>query len=260
MKTFFEIPKNLPNTPLLDSINYPSELRELSKHELKQLADELREFLIYSVSKSGGHFGAGLGVVELTLALHYIFDTPEDNLVWDVGHQSYPHKIITGRKDAISSIRSKGGLHPFTNIEESNYDAFGAGHSSTSISAVLGMAVAQPDKQHVAIIGDGAMTAGMAYEALAHAGSIESNILVILNDNSMSISKNTGGFSNYLAKIWASKFYTSIREGGKTALRFIPSAKNFAKRAETHFKGMFTPGTLFEELGFNYIGPMDGHN
>ncbi len=260
MKTFFEIPKNLPKTPLLDSVNYPSELRKLSKHELKHLADELREFLIYSVSKSGGHFGAGLGVIELTLALHYVFNTPEDNLVWDVGHQSYPHKIITGRKDAISSIRSKGGLHPFTNIEESNYDAFGAGHSSTSISAVLGMAVAQPEKQHIAIIGDGAMTAGMAYEALAHAGSIESNVLVILNDNSMSISKNTGGFSNYLAKIWASRFYTSIREGGKTALRFIPSAKNFAKRAETHFKGMFTPGTLFEELGFNYIGPMDGHN
>ena len=260
MKTFFETPKNLPETPLLDSVNYPSELRKLSKQELKQLADELREFLIYSVSKSGGHFGAGLGVIELTLALHYVFNTPEDNLVWDVGHQSYPHKIITGRKDAISSIRSKGGLHPFTNIEESNYDAFGAGHSSTSISAVLGMAVAQPGKQHIAIIGDGAMTAGMAYEALAHAGSIESNVLVILNDNSMSISKNTGGFSNYLAKIWASRFYTSIREGGKTALRFIPSAKNFAKRAETHFKGMFTPGTLFEELGFNYIGPMDGHN
>ena len=260
MKTFFEIPKNLPETPLLDSVNYPSELRKLSKQELKQLADELREFLIYSVSKSGGHFGAGLGVIELTLALHYVFNTPEDNLVWDVGHQSYPHKIITGRKDAISSIRSKGGLHPFTHIEESNYDAFGAGHSSTSISAVLGMAVAQPEKQHVAIIGDGAMTAGRAYEALAHAGSIESNVLVILNDNSMSISKNTGGFSNYLAKIWASRFYTSIREGGKTALRFIPSAKNFAKRAETHFKGMFTPGTLFEELGFNYIGPMDGHN
>ena len=260
MKTFFEIPKNLPETPLLDSVNYPSELRKLSKQELKQLADELREFLIYSVSKSGGHFGAGLGVIELTLALHYVFNTPEDNLVWDVGHQSYPHKIITGRKDAISSIRSKGGLHPFTNIEESNYDAFGAGHSSTSISAVLGMAVAQPEKQHIAIIGDGAMPAGMAYEALAHAGSIESNVLVILNDNSMSISKNTGGFSNYLAKIWASRFYTSIREGGKTALRFIPSAKNFAKRAETHFKGMFTPGTLFEELGFNYIGPMDGHN
>jgi 1-deoxy-D-xylulose-5-phosphate synthase len=177
-----------------------------------------------------------------------------------VGHQSYPHKIITGRKERISSIRSKDGLHPFTNIEESEYDSFGAGHSSTSISAVLGMAVAQPNKQHVAIIGDGAMTAGMAYEALAHAGSIDSNILVVLNDNSMSISKNTGGFSNYLAKIWASKFYTSIRESGKTALRFIPSAKDFAKRAETHFKGMFTPGTLFEELGFNYIGPMDGHN
>lgn len=260
MKTFFEIPENVPNTPLLDKISDPSELRKLSKKELLLLADELREFLIYSVSQSGGHFGAGLGVIEITLALHYIFNTPEDNLVWDVGHQSYPHKIITGRKERISSIRSKDGLHPFTNIEESEYDAFGAGHSSTSISAVLGMAVAQPNKQHVAIIGDGAMTAGMAYEALAHAGSIDSNILVILNDNSMSISKNTGGFSNYLAKIWASKFYTSIRESGKTALRFIPSAKDFAKRAETHFKGMFTPGTLFEELGFNYIGPMDGHN
>ena len=260
MKTFFDIPKNVPNTPLLDKISDPSELRKLSKKELLVLADELREFLIYSVSQSGGHFGAGLGVIEITLALHYIFNTPEDNLVWDVGHQSYPHKIITGRKERISSIRSKDGLHPFTNIEESEYDAFGAGHSSTSISAVLGMAVAQPNKQHVAIIGDGAMTAGMAYEALAHAGSIDSNILVVLNDNSMSISKNTGGFSNYLAKIWASKFYTSIRESGKTALRFIPSAKDFAKRAETHFKGMFTPGTLFEELGFNYIGPMDGHN
>ncbi len=260
MKTFFDIPENVPNTPLLDKISDPSELRKLSKKELLILADELREFLIYSVSQSGGHFGAGLGVIEITLALHYIFNTPEDNLVWDVGHQSYPHKILTGRKEEISSIRSKDGLHPFTNIEESEYDAFGAGHSSTSISAVLGMAVAQPNKQHVAIIGDGAMTAGMAYEALAHAGSIDSNILVILNDNSMSISKNTGGFSNYLAKIWASKFYTSIRESGKTALRFIPSAKDFAKRAETHFKGMFTPGTLFEELGFNYIGPMDGHN
>ena len=260
MKTFFDIPENAPNTPLLNKINSPSELRKLSKKELLVLADELREFLIYSVSQSGGHFGAGLGVIEITLALHYIFNTPEDNLVWDVGHQSYPHKIITGRKERISSIRSKDGLHPFTNIEESEYDAFGAGHSSTSISAVLGMAIAQPNKQHVAIIGDGAMTAGMAYEALAHAGSIDSNILVVLNDNSMSISKNTGGFSNYLAKIWASKFYTSIRESGKTALRFIPSAKDFAKRAETHFKGMFTPGTLFEELGFNYIGPMDGHN
>jgi 1-deoxy-D-xylulose-5-phosphate synthase len=260
MKTFFDIPANVPNTPLLDKINDPYELRKLSKKELLILADELREFLIYTVSQSGGHFGAGLGVIEITLALHYIFNTPEDNIVWDVGHQSYPHKIITGRKERISSIRSKDGLHPFTNIEESDYDAFGAGHSSTSISAVLGMAVAQPNKQHVAIIGDGAMTAGMAYEALAHAGSIDSNILVVLNDNSMSISKNTGGFSNYLAKIWASRFYTSIRESGKTALRFIPSAKDFAKRAETHFKGMFTPGTLFEELGFNYIGPMDGHN
>ncbi len=260
MKTFSEIPSSFPSTPLLDKVNYPSDLRKLSKNELRQFSDELREYLIYSVSKSGGHFGAGLGVIELTVALHYIFNTPEDNIIWDVGHQSYPHKIITGRKKEISSIRSKDGLHPFTNIEESVYDSFGAGHSSTSISAALGMAVAKPEKNHVAVIGDGAMTAGMAYEALAHAGSLDSNILVILNDNSMSISKNIGGFSNYLAKIWSSKLYTSVREGGKTALRFIPSAKNFAKRAETHFKGMLAPGTLFEELGLNYIGPMNGHN
>ncbi len=260
MKTYSKIPKSLPNTPMLDKVSYPSDLKQLTKKELRQLADELREYLIYSVAKSGGHFGAGLGVIELTIALHYIFNTPEDNLIWDVGHQSYPHKIITGRKKEISTIRSKDGLHPFTNIEESIYDSFGTGHSSTSISAALGMAIAKPEKNHVAIIGDGAMTAGMAYEALAHAGSLDSDILVILNDNSMSISKNIGGISNYLARIWSSKFYTSIREGGKTALRFIPSAKNFAKRAETHFKGMLAPGTLFEELGFNYIGPMDGHN
>ena len=260
MKTYSEIPLSFPSTPLLDKVNYPADLRKLTKKELHQFSDELREYLIYSVSQSGGHFGAGLGVIELTVALHYIFNTPEDNLIWDVGHQSYPHKIITGRKKEISSIRSKNGLHPFTNIEESIYDSFGAGHSSTSISAALGMAVAKPEKNHVAVIGDGAMTAGMAYEALAHAGSLDSDILVILNDNSMSISRNIGGFSNYLARIWASKFYTSVREGGKTALRFIPSAKNFAKRAETHFKGMLAPGTLFEELGFNYIGPMDGHN
>ena len=260
MKTFSEIPKTVPITPLLDTIKTPADLKNLSKKDLLKLSDELREFLIYSVSKSGGHFGAGLGVIELTIALHYIFDTPDDNLVWDVGHQSYPHKIITGRKEKISTVRAKNGLHPFTNIEESIYDSFGTGHSSTSISAVLGMAIAKPENNHIAIIGDGAMTAGMAYEALAHAGSIDSNILVILNDNSMSISKNTGGFSNYLARIWASKLYTSIREGGKTALRFIPSAKSFAKKAETHLKGMLAPGTLFEELGFNYIGPMDGHN
>ena len=260
MKTFSKIPKTVPITPLLDTIKTPADLKNLSKKDLLKLSDELREFLIYSVSKSGGHFGAGLGVIELTLALHYIFDTPDDNLVWDVGHQSYPHKIITGRKEKISTVRAKNGLHPFTNIEESIYDSFGTGHSSTSISAVLGMAIAKPENNHIAIIGDGAMTAGMAYEALAHAGSIDSNILVILNDNSMSISKNTGGFSNYLARIWASKLYTSIREGGKTALRFIPSAKSFAKKAETHLKGMLAPGTLFEELGFNYIGPMDGHN
>ena len=260
MKIFSKFPKTKPNTPLLDTVNNPNDLRRFSKKELQKFSDELREFLIYSVSQSGGHFGAGLGVIELTVALHYIFNTPEDNLVWDVGHQTYPHKIITGRKNEITTIRSKNGLHPFTNIEESIYDSFGAGHSSTSISAALGMAIAKPKKNHVAVIGDGAMTAGMAYEALAHAGSLDSDILVILNDNSMSISRNIGGFSNYLGRIWASKFYTSIREGGKTALRLIPSAKNFAKRAETHFKGMLAPGTLFEELGFNYIGPMDGHN
>ena len=245
MKTYSEIPLSFPSTPLLDKVNYPADLRKLTKYDLHQFSDDLREYLIYSVSQSGGHFGAGLGVIELTVALHYIFNTPEDNLIWDVGHQSYPHKIITGRKKEISSIRSKNGLHPFTNIEESIYDSLGAGHSSTSISAALGMAVATPEKNHVAVIGDGAMTAGMAYEALAHAGSLDSDILVILNDNSMSISRNIGGFSNYLARIWASKFYTSVREGGKTALRFIPSAKNFAKKAETHFKGMLAPVTLF---------------
>ena len=260
MKTFKEIPAFPPITPLLDKVNIPEDLRNFDKEQLRELADELREFLIYSVGQSGGHFGAGLGVVELTIALHYVFNTPDDKLVWDVGHQAYPHKIITGRKNDITSIRHKDGLHPFTNIDESIYDAFGAGHSSTSISASLGMSIAEPDKNHIAVIGDGSMTAGMAFEALAHAGSTHSNLLVILNDNNMSISRNTGGISNYLARIWSSKIYTSIREGGKTALRFIPSAKNFAKKAETHFKGMLTPGTLFEELGFNYIGPMDGHN
>ena len=192
MKTFSEFPKIKPNTPLLDTVNNPNDLRKFSKKELQKFSDELREFLIYSVSQSGGHFGAGLGVIELTVALHYIFNTPEDNLVWDVGHQTYPHKIITGRKNEITTIRSKNGLHPFTNIEESIYDSFGAGHSSTSISAALGMAIAKPKKNHIAVIGDGAMTAGMAYEALAHAGSLDSDILVILNDNSMSISRNIG--------------------------------------------------------------------
>ena len=224
------------------------------------LADEIREFLLYSTKHSGGHFGAGLGVVELTIALHYVFNTPNDKIVWDVGHQAYPHKILTGRKEKMLSMRQKDGLHPFPSREESDFDAFGVGHSSTSIGAALGMSVANPTNKYISVIGDGAITAGMAYEAMAHAGSIEEDLLVILNDNNMSISNNTGGISNYLAKIWSSKWYIQIREGGKSVLRMIPSAKRFAKKTETHIKGFLSPGALFEELGFQYIGPMDGHN
>jgi 1-deoxy-D-xylulose-5-phosphate synthase len=216
------------------------------------------------VGQSGGHFGAGLGVVELTAALHYVFDTPKDKIVWDVGHQAYPHKLITGRKEAMDSIRQTNGLAPFPSRSESEYDTYGVGHSSTSISAALGMASAAKlkgeDKEIVAVIGDGAMTAGMAYEALSHAGSIDENILVVLNDNQMSISENVGGLKNYLAKIWASPLYNQIREGGKTVLRFIPAASRIARKAEIQAKGLLTPGTLFEELGISYIGPVNGHD
>mgnify|MGYP003312136484 CR=1 FL=1 len=214
---------------------------------------------MYSVGQTGGHFGAGLGVVELTVALHYVFDSPKDKIVWDVGHQTYPHKIITGRKNLMSSMRQKDGLHPFPSREESIFDTFGVGHSSTSISAALGMTVGSNEKA-IAVIGDGALTAGMAFEALSHSGNLNKDLLVILNDNNMSISKNIGGLSNYLARIWSSRWYTQIREGGKMALRLIPSARKFASKAEEHIKGMVAPGTLFEELGFNYVGPMDGHN
>jgi len=200
-----------------------------------------------------------LGVVELTVALHYVFDSPKDKIVWDVGHQTYPHKIITGRKSLMSSMRQKDGLHPFPSREESIFDTFGVGHSSTSISAALGMTVGSNEKA-IAVIGDGALTAGMAFEALSHSGNLNKDLLVILNDNNMSISKNIGGLSNYLARIWSSRWYTQIREGGKMALRLIPSARKFASKAEEHIKGMVAPGTLFEELGFNYVGPMDGHN
>ena len=223
----------------------------------------MREYLLYSVGRSGGHFGAGLGVIELTIALHHVFNSPEDKIVWDVGHQTYPHKILTGRKNSIESIRKKDGLHPFPSRDESPHDAFGVGHSSTSISAALGMARGDEDSnnKNVAVIGDGAITGGMAFEALAHAGSLEDeDLLIVLNDNNMSISNNIGGISNYLNKIWSSKWYTQIREGGKKAMRFIPSAKRFASKAEIHFKGMFTPGAMFEELGFHYIGPIDGHD
>ena len=264
MKIFESIPTEEPSSELLKNINSPKDLRKLSPSQIPQLADELREFLLYTVGKTGGHFGAGLGVVELTLALHYKFETPEDRIVWDVGHQTYPHKILTGRKDEMESMRQNNGLAPFPVRSESEYDTFGVGHSSTSISAALGMITAAEKKnenRHVtAVIGDGAMTAGMAYEALAHAGSIDKNLLVILNDNQMSISENIGGLRNYLARIWASKTYNRIRESGKNVLTYVPGAKEFARKAEIHAKGMVAPGSLFEELGFEYFGPVDGHD
>jgi len=259
VKVFDSIPDKCPETPLLDKVNSPSDLKQLKENQLVDFCDQLREFLLYSVGQTGGHFGAGLGVVELTVALHYVFDSPKDKIVWDVGHQTYPHKIITGRKSLMSSMRQKDGLHPFPSREESIFDTFGVGHSSTSISAALGMTVGSNEKA-IAVIGDGALTAGMAFEALSHSGNLNKDLLVILNDNNMSISKNIGGLSNYLARIWSSRWYTQIREGGKMALRLIPSARKFASKAEEHIKGMVAPGTLFEELGFNYVGPMDGHN
>ncbi|MCG6935934.1 MAG: 1-deoxy-D-xylulose-5-phosphate synthase [Proteobacteria bacterium] len=253
-----------PLHPLLDTIDDPSQLRDLSVPELVQLAAEVRGFLIQTVSETGGHLSAGLGTVELTLALHHVFDTPEDRLVWDVGHQSYPHKILTGRRQLMGSLRQQGGLSGFPNRGESPYDTFGVGHSSTSISAALGMAIAArqqgSDRRVVAVIGDGALTAGMAFEALNHAGDLDANLLVVLNDNDMSISANVGGLSNYLAKILSGKLYSSMRQGSKKVLGVMPSVWELARRAEEHMKGMVIPGTLFEELGFNYIGPIDGHD
>ena len=264
MKIFKEIPLKKPITPLLDTVNFPSDIRSFSINELEVLANELREFLLYSVGQSGGHLGGGLGVIELTIVLHYIFNTPYDNLVWDVGHQAYPHKILTGRKDKIQTIRKKEGLTPFPSRKESEYDAFGVGHSSTSLSALLGMATASkesnPDKKHVAIIGDGAMTAGMAFEALSHTGHLKPNVLIILNDNDMSISENIGGLSNYFSRIWASKIYKGIKKGGASFLKPLPQAFHLARKVETQMKAMVAPGTIFEELGLNYIGPIDGHN
>ena len=264
MKIFKEIPTELPKTPLLDSVTFPSDLRSFSINELETLANELREFLLYSVGQSGGHLGGGLGVVELTIILHHLYNTPYDNLVWDVGHQAYPHKILTGRKDKITTIRKKNGLAPFPSISESEYDAFGVGHSSTSLSALVGMAIAtkesSPDKKHVAVIGDGAMTAGMAFEALSHIGHLKPNLLIILNDNDMSISENVGGLSNYFSRIWASKIYKGIKKSGSSFLKPLPQAYHLARKVETQMKAMVAPGTIFEELGLNYIGPIDGHN
>ncbi len=252
------------NYPLLNDINSPADVRKLSKHQLPALSKELREFLTHTVSQSGGHFSAGLGTVELTVALHYVFNSPEDQLVWDVGHQAYPHKILTGRKDKMTTIRTKDGVSAFPKRGESEYDAFGVGHSSTSISAALGMAIASElkgeNKQMVAIIGDGSITGGMAYEAMNHAGSLDANVLVILNDNDMSISPPVGAMSNYLTKVLSSKLYSSVREESKKVLSHMPSMWELARKTEEHMKGMIVPGTLFEELGFNYIGPIDGHD
>lgn len=264
MKLFDEIPRERPATPLLDSFDHPAALRAMNDHQLAQLADELRAYLLYSVGVSGGHFGAGLGVVELSVALHHAFNTPQDRLVWDVGHQAYPHKILTGRRETMLSIRQHGGLAAFPRRAESEYDTFGVGHSSTSISAALGMALAakaQGDKRRVcAIIGDGALTAGMAFEALAHAGHVDANLLVVLNDNEMSISENVGGMATYLARVLSSKPYLKMREEGKKVLSHLPGALELARRTEEHMKGMVSPATLFEEMGFNYVGPIDGHD
>lgn len=262
--TFQEIPRERPVTPLLDRADTPAGLRRLAEADLETLADELRQELLYTVGQTGGHFGAGLGVIELTIALHYVFDTPDDRLVWDVGHQAYPHKILTGRRNRMLSLRQKDGIAAFPRRVESEYDTFGVGHSSTSISAALGMAIAarlqNAPRKSIAVIGDGALTAGMAFEALNHAQEVDADMLVILNDNDMSISRNVGGLSNYLAKILSSRTYASMREGSKKVLSRLPGAWEIARRTEEYAKGMLVPGTLFEELGWNYIGPIDGHD
>ena len=249
---------------LLDKISSPKDLKKLNRNELTKLCDEIRIFIIESVSKTGGHLSSNLGVIELTVALHYVFDCPQDKFIWDVGHQTYPHKILTGRKNKMSSLRAMSGISGFPKIAESGYDIFGTGHSSTSISAALGMAEALKKKnlnhKAIAIIGDGAMTAGMAFEGLNNAGDSKNNILVILNDNDMSISKNVGALNNYLAKLMSGNLYGSIKRSSKAVLSAIPPMLEFAKRAEEHVKGMVIPGTLFEEFGFNYIGPIDGHD
>jgi 1-deoxy-D-xylulose-5-phosphate synthase len=250
--------------PLLRTINSPADLRKLPAAKLTELANELRQFLIHSVATRGGHFAAGLGTVELTIALHYVFNTPDDRLVWDVGHQAYPHKVLTGRREQLHTIKQDGGLAPFPTRTESEYDTFGVGHSSTSISAALGMAVASAQRgdsrRVVAIIGDGALTAGMAFEALNHAGSLPADLLIVLNDNDMSISENVGALSNYLARALSGRMYSHLRESGKKVLKQMPTVWELARRSEEHLKGMVLPGTLFEEMGFNYIGPMDGHD
>lgn len=260
-----DIPQELPDTPLLERIDYPHQLKKLSPRELLQLAQELRQFILYSVGKSGGHLGAGLGVIELTIALHYVFDTPNDKIIWDVGHQSYPHKVLTGRRKKMNTMRQQGGLAPFPALNESEYDAFGTGHSSTSISAALGMAEAallRGEKQRtVAVIGDGAMTAGMSFEALNNAGDLKSNLIVILNDNSMSISNNVGALSKFFGNFVAGKAYINLKELIKPGLDHIPKLRQFMSQTEEGLKHMFLPpSAFFETLGFNYTGILDGHN
>ena len=263
-KTFNDIPHTRPETPLLNTVSAPADLRHMNSQQLLDLADELRAFILYCVGKTGGHFGAGLGVTELTIALHYVFNTPDDRLVWDVGHQTYPHKILTGRREQMLSMRQKDGLSGFPKRSESDFDTFGVGHSSTSISAALGMTMASSqlgeERRAVAIMGDGAMTAGMAFEAINHASHVDKNLLVVLNDNQMSISRNVGGLSTYFSKLWSSRFYTQFRETGKKALSSMPQATNFVRRTEEYMKSMVSPATIFEELGFYYVGPIDGHD
>ena len=252
---------NNPHFPLLDEIYHPADLRQLSEDALPALSEELRRYVVQSVANTGGHLGASLGTIELTIALHYVYDTPQDKLVWDVGHQTYGHKILTGRRARMDTMRMRGGLAGFPNRAESEYDTFGVGHSSTSISAALGMALAaNDDEKIVAVIGDGALTAGMAYEALQHAGGEKADMLVVLNDNDMSISPSVGALNKYLARMLSGKFVTGAREGSKRVLEKVPSMLELARRTEEHVKGMVVPCTLFEELGFNYYGPVDGHD
>jgi 1-deoxy-D-xylulose-5-phosphate synthase len=255
---------SVEGSSLLDQMRTPADVRALKPAQLGQLADELRQFLVRTVATRGGHFAAGLGTVELTIALHYVYNTPSDRLVWDVGHQAYPHKVLTGRRDQLQSIKQRGGLAPFPHRAESEYDTFGTGHSSTSVSAALGMATAAAqrgeDRRAVAIIGDGAMSGGMAFEALNHAGSLSTDLLVVLNDNEMSISEGVGALSAYFGRVLAGRFYSQLRSGGKKVLSQMPTMRELARRSEEHMKGMVLPGTMFEEMGFNYIGPIDGHD
>ena len=264
MRIYHQIPEHRPNTPLLDRVDSPADLRQLSRRQLPELADELRAFLLYSVGQSGGHFGAGLGVVELTIALHYLLDTPEDRLLWDVGHQAYPHKILTGRRERLPTIRQNQGLAAFPARHESEFDTFGVGHSSTSISAGLGMAlgaaVQNNPRRVVSVIGDGALTAGMAFEALAHGGATRANMLVVLNDNDMSISDSVGGLSNYLAQLLSSQAYTRMRDDARKLLSILPPAAELARKTEEQVKSLVSPASLFEAMGWNYIGPIDGHD